>query len=428
MKGEFKDTKIGRIPIEWNIYRLKELVENESDIVAGPFGSNLKVSDYRMEGVPIIRLQNIERNKFKNMDIKYTSPEKAKELEYHSYPVGDLVLAKLGDPIGKTCLVPEYMGNGLVVADVVRIRLSPNKADKYFMEYLLNSRMCITQLEMETIGSTRPRVNISQVRDLEVPVPPLPEQKKIAEVLTTIDEAIVKNDEAIEKTQRIKKGLMQQLLMRGIGHKEFQETEIGMIPKEWDVGYLGDIATLDRGKFAHRPRNDPRFYGGKYPFIQTGDISEAKGIVTKYSQTLNEDGIKISRLFKKGTLVITIAGNIGDIGILNFDSYFPDSIVGITPVKTKIHSIFLVFMMTILKGRISSIAPRSTQKNINLEILKKVKLPLPPLFEQKKIADILSVSDKKIELFTNRKTKLERIKKGFMNELLTGKKRVKLDS
>jgi type I restriction enzyme S subunit len=258
--------------------------------------------------------------------------------------------------------------------------------------------------------------------------PPLSEQKKIADVLSKADEAIEKVDEAIEKTQRLKKGLMQQLLTHGIGHKEFRETKIGRIPKEWNVDYLGNIAMLDRGKFAHRPRNDPRFYGGRYPFIQTGDISEAKGIVKKYSQTLNEEGIKISRLFKKGTLVITIAGNIGDIGILNFDSYFPDSIVGISPAKTKINSFFLLYMMTKLKSEISSMAPRSTQKNINLEILKKIKLPLPPLFEQKKIADILSVSDKKIELLTNRKTKLKRIKKGLMNDLLTGEKRVKLDS
>jgi len=423
----YKQTEIGSIPKKWEVITLRDVVENDDDIVAGPFGSNLKVSDYIENGIPIIRLQNIERNEFIHKDIKFVSNKKADELKYHSFRAGDIVLAKLGDPIGKACMVPSSLERGIVVADAVRIRVSPKKALAYFIEYILNSPICTLQLQKETIGTTRPRVNIFQIRNLIIPLPPIPEQKKIAEILSSVDQVIEKVNEAIEKTQRLKKGLMQELLTKGIGHKEFKDTGIGRIPKEWVVWKLGEIADLERGKFAFRPRNDPRFYGGKYPFIQTGDINEANGIIKKYLQTLNEEGLKISKMFKKGTIVISIAGNIGDVGILDFDSCFPDSIVGIKGDSEKASNLFLMYLLQKFKRELDSIAPRSTQKNINLEILEAFKLPLPSPSEQEKIAEILSGVDERLELLRRRNERLKKIKRGLMNELLTGKKRVRLE-
>src|SRR5215203_2749077 len=117
---KFKKTELGEIPEDWDLCSLIDFVDGKNDIVAGPFGSNLKVSDYKPHGVPIIRLQNIERNKFINENIRYISQEKANELKYHSYRQNDIVLAKLGDPIGKTCIIPDHIKGGIVVADVVR--------------------------------------------------------------------------------------------------------------------------------------------------------------------------------------------------------------------------------------------------------------------------------------------------------------------
>jgi len=209
---EFKETRIGKIPKKWEVIKLKSIAKKKSDIVAGPFGSNLKVCDYTSYGVPIIRLQNIERNQFINKDIKYTSQKKAEELSYHSYQPGDIILAKLGDPIGKTCIVPSFMKAGIVVADVVRIRPSPEKAVTLFLEYVLNSSMCFYQLRKQTIGSTRPRVNMSQVRNLRIPLPPLDEQQRIADILSTIDHKFGLEKRRKGKLEHIKKGLMNDLL------------------------------------------------------------------------------------------------------------------------------------------------------------------------------------------------------------------------
>jgi len=213
---------------------------------------------------------------------------------------------------------------------------------------------------------------------------------------------------------------MQRLLTKGIGHKKFKKTKLGEIPEEWGVVKLEEIADVERGKFGHRPRNAPQFYNGQYPFIQTGNVVNSNGRIKEYHQTLNEDGLKISRLFKKGTIVITIAANIGDTGILEFDSCFPDSLVGIT-VKKDYDSKFLEYFLRTKKEYLNSIATQSAQKNINLEKLRPLLVVNPEIKEQKQIADILSEVDSKIEINKLIKDKLTQLKKGLMQDLLSGR-------
>jgi len=167
----------------WEEKRIEELSEKKDAIVSGPFGSNLKVEHYKEEGIPIIRLQNIGKGYFINKDIKYISEEKAEELKYHSFVSGDIVLAKLGIPIGKTCRVPDDFKQGIVVADVVRIRLDKNMVDYDFLEYYLNTNLSVSQLNKNVSGATRPRVNLSDVRNIKITLPSIEEQKQIVSKL-----------------------------------------------------------------------------------------------------------------------------------------------------------------------------------------------------------------------------------------------------
>lgn len=168
----------------WSWGKLKDATDDwKEDIVSGPFGSNLVVADYRQTGVPLIRLQNVQRSFFLDSDIKFVSKEKAEELSRHSFKVGDLIMAKLGVPIGKTCTVPNTFQSGIIVADVVRIRISKSNNSKFF-EFLLNSPLITNQLTSKIIGSTRPRVNLDHVRELIVPIPEVKEQNQIADKLT----------------------------------------------------------------------------------------------------------------------------------------------------------------------------------------------------------------------------------------------------
>ena len=129
---------------------------------------------------------------------------------------------------------------------------------------------------------------------------------------------------------------------------------------------LSEAAVLERGRFLHRPRNDARFYCGKVPFIQTGDVVRAAGHIREYSQTLNEQGVAISRVFSAGTILITIAANIGFSGILEMDAACPDSLVAISP-SDELNNRFLHYYLQTQQSRMDSEAPKGTQKNINIQ-------------------------------------------------------------
>ena len=156
------------------------------------------------------------------------------------------------------------------------------------------------------------------------------------------------------------------------------------IDPQWPMVPIEEACEIKRGKFSHRPRNEPRFYGGKYPFIQTGDVARANGGTISYTQTLNDEGLSISRLFQPPVVVITIAANIGDTAVLDFPSCFPDSIIGLIP-NSGTDAWFLEFIMRAKKQHLNRIAPQAAQKNINMEILRAMAIPLPPLATQQAI-------------------------------------------
>ena len=155
-----------------------------------------------------------------------------------------------------------------------------------------------------------PGLNRDDVYALRRRVPPLPEQRVIAAVLDSIDDAIERAEAVIAAMERLREALLHELLTRGVPgwHSEWKDvTGVGTIPAAWEVVRLEEVAEVERGKFAHRPRNEPRFYGGNIPFIQTGDVVRANGRIKQHTQTLNDLGLSISRLFPAGTIIITIA-------------------------------------------------------------------------------------------------------------------------
>lgn len=196
-----------------------------------------------------------------------------------------------------------------------------------------------------------------------------------------------------------------------------------MVPKGWKVKKLEDLASVERGKFSVRPRNDPKYYGGEIPFVQTGDIASAKTYLESYSQTLNEEGLKVSRLFPKNTILITIAANIGDVAITSFDVACPDSLVAIQP-KESTDVVWLYFYLETCQQELDGQATQNAQKNINLQVLRPLKILTPPLPEQQKIAKILSTWDKAISATERLIDNSTQQKKALMQQLLTGKKRL----
>ncbi|EHR0255876.1 restriction endonuclease subunit S [Escherichia coli] len=200
---------------------------------------------------------------------------------------------------------------------------------------------------------------------------------------------------AQEKAQLVKEGkIKKQKSLPPISDEEkpFE------LPEGWEWSYLSDIGILARGRSKHRPRNDPTLYAdGTIPLVQTGDVARSNGYINTYSALYNQLGLSQSKLWNKGTLCITIAANIADSGILNFDACFPDSVVGFTPYENEIPVLYFHYFMMTIKSTLEKFAPSTAQKNINIDILSQLFFPCPPLEEFHRIVDkvqnLLSVCD-----------------------------------
>jgi type I restriction enzyme S subunit len=164
------------------------------NIVDGPFGSNLKASEYRADGSPILRLQNIKRFTFIPKNIKFIEESKAQQLTRHEFVGGDIIITKLGTPLGEACILPENIRSGIIVADLVRLRLDNSQIDKKWLMYAINSPDVARQFKDMTKGTTRPRVNLGHIRSLQFWLPPLREQRrivaKIEELLSELDKGV----------------------------------------------------------------------------------------------------------------------------------------------------------------------------------------------------------------------------------------------
>ena len=187
VESELIYTNAFELPQGWKSVKIQDVVITpKQDIVDGPFGSNLKSSEYVDHGIPIIRIQNIDRNHFINKNIHYVTKEKSEQLNRHSFSKNDVVITKLGIPVGKACLVPEYLENGIIVADILRMRVVDEFVSRKFLMYMINSEIIVKQFTHHTSGTTRPRVNLTKFRNFDISLPPLNEQKRIVSKIESI--------------------------------------------------------------------------------------------------------------------------------------------------------------------------------------------------------------------------------------------------
>lgn len=194
---------------------------------------------------------------------------------------------------------------------------------------------------------------------------------------------------------------------------------------DWEKMKLGDVAEIGRGKSKHRPRDAEFLYGGKYPFIQTGDIRNAGLFLNSYTQTYSEAGLKQSKLWNENTLCVTIAANIAETTILKLKACFPDSVIGLIPKENKSIVLFLKFQFDKFKIEVQKFSQGLAQANLNQESLSNIQFSFPTLPEQTKIANFLSAVDTKLQALKKKKSLLEQYKKGVMQQLFSQELRFK---
>ncbi len=371
------------------------------------------------------------------IDVSQLRPAGEVKKGYTPFEEGDVLFAKITPCMenGKMAVVPKlHNGVGFGSTEFHVLRPRHDVAARYLYHFVSNASFRRDAAHSMTGAVGQKRVPTAYLSDCHIPLAPLPQQKLI---VAEIEKQFSRLDEAVTELKRVKANLErykaavlkaavegkltaqwrlkqkeegrkietgEQLLKRILAErkKKWEEKNPGKkykepvapdtsnlpeLPKGWVWATMPQLGELNRGKSKHRPRNDPKLYGGQYPFIQTGDVRHANGVITEYIQTYSEEGLKQSRLWPKGTLCITIAANIADTAILGFESCFPDIIVGFISASKDVEARFIEYFIRTAKKNVERFAPATAQKNINLEILDSVAVPLPPAGEQQLIID-----------------------------------------
>jgi type I restriction enzyme S subunit len=223
-----------------------------------------------------------------------------------------------------------------------------------------------------------PGLNRDDLYRIKIRLPPLDDQKRIAHLLGKVEGLIARRKQHLQQLDDLLKSVFLEIFGDPVRNEQ-----------GWDKKPLAQLGNLDRGVSKHRPRNAPELLGGKYPLIQTGDISNAGTYITGFTQTYSELGFAQSKLWPAGTLCITIAANIAQTGILTFDACFPDSVVGFTADENEVKPLYVLGLFWFFQRILEKNAPAAAQKNINLKILRELEVPAPPTYLQIQFAAIV---------------------------------------
>lgn len=334
---------------ELSITPLLELCDNfKADIVDGPFGANLKREHYKTEGIPVLKIQNIKSFKITLKKMDYVDDEKYQELIRHSYRNGDIVMTKLGDPLGESAIV-ENIEDGLIVADLVRIRAQ--KVDTKYLCYHLNSPVTSAYINSQQKGTTRPRVRISVVRDLPIYTPPLAEQKRIVAILdqafADIEQARAKTEQNLKNARELFESYLQQVFsQRGEGWRVSKLKEVtskigsGATPRGGRAAYKSEGTSLIRSMNVH----DRRFKNKDLAFIDDQQADKLSNVVVENNDVLlNITGASVARCclapeeylparVNQHVSIIRVDRTVISPAFLNFvltSKYYKDQLLGI---------------------------------------------------------------------------------------------------
>lgn len=369
----------------------------------GPFGSSLKKDELVSSGIPVIGIENILPNDFVPSYRKFITKKKYQELAQYTVQPGDIAVTTMGT-IGRAAVIPKGIGTAIIDSHLFRMRFDKTKVYPPYLCYAINGApTVINHLEKMSRGAIMDGLNTTILKESPLALPPLTEQKRIASLLARADHL-----RQLRRTAHdLGDALLQSVFLEMFGKPEEN-------PKGFDVFELAEIGSLDRGRSKNRPRNAPELYGGKYPFIQTGDITNAGSYIKSYQQTYSDLGLKQSKMWKAGTLAITIAANIAKTAILTFDACFPDSVVGFIPNTEKTNVEYVQYWLSFKQKELEDNAPESAQKNINLEILRGLAIPVPPLSLQEEFAGVVA----RVESLRGRMGESTRQVEGLFESLL----------
>lgn len=423
--GELMKNKLRgiSIPDNWStipLYEVRDKSERYS-FTGGPFGSDLKSNDYRDEGVQIIQLQNIGDGYFENNYRIYTSEEKADSLASCNIFPGEIIIAKMAEPLARACKIPNHAVRFLMASDGIRLKVDTNKFDNDFILYSINSKYFRNDAISKGSGSTRLRIGLSELKKIEIFYPPLEEQKKIAKILLTWDKAIELKEKLIEQKKEQKKGLVQKLLSGKVRLPGFE--------KMWRRVILSEV-TIGKGKYGiNAPSVEKR---PELPtYLRITDISNEGYVQKDGLQSVNHPDSNNYFLEENDIVFARTGASTGRTylydkadGRLVFAGFLIK--FSLNPKKVNPKYISYCMQTEYYRNWVKVMSMRSGQPGINAEEYGQLQLNLPSLKEQEEISNLLSCIDNEILLLTREVDMLVKQKQALMQQLLTGKIRVKI--
>ena len=409
VKEGYKEVRIGPklklIPDGWKIYKLKNIISKRK----GKRPNNLFENKIDEKFIPYLSVNYLRGNELP----KWCSKEDNNKVEVNE---NEILMIWDGSYSGNV-----FTGfNGALSSTMAKLKCGKETNNKYLFYQLKNN---FKVFQSTTIGTSVPHVAGKVFENLNIPTPSKREQKKIASILSSVDKTIEKTDEVIEKTKELKKGLMQQLLTKGIGHSEFKEVRVGTklikIPTKWDLLQFNQV---------YKKRNKRNKEARNYRYIGLEHIESGNINLIDYDKNGKERSS--SRMFEEGDILYgKLRPYLDKAAISKFDGICSTDIIPIysTDLSTNEYLLYLLHSKYFVDFAVSTMEGTNLPRT-SWRVIKNLNIPVPPLEEQKKIASILSSVDEKIKKEEEYKSKLERLKKGLMQKLLTGEIRVNTES
>ncbi|WP_073955564.1 restriction endonuclease subunit S [Thalassospira sp. TSL5-1] len=388
-------------------------------------GYAFKSADFVDEGantVPVIRMSNLKSGTITLEDSKYVDVAKVWGLENFRLSQGDFLFGMSGS-IGNYGVVTKQADGSYLNQRVGRLMVQDGFPQ--FFQYLYLSQGFQNILKGKAAGNAQVNISSKDIQAIEVTIPSLPEQKKIAEVLCSVDEAIAATKAVIDQTKQVKKGLLQTLLTKGIGHTKFKQTELGEIPESWEVKKLSEIARVIDCK--HRT---PKYYDEGFPIVRPRDVKEGPLELSNCIKTSKEEYLDLIEPHKpeQGDIVFSRNATFGIGAIVESEQTFAiGQDVCIIHGQTLSGSLlFYIINSPVVQNQLKKLSSGSTFKRINLKDIRNLLLPEVPPKEQDYIVKRLRAIDNFSMAEMSKLKQLEIVKSGLMSDLLSGSKRVEL--
>lgn len=422
-ENKFSQTPIGNIPKDWQVAKLGDItkINKESCDPSREFPENKFL---------YIDIESVESGSGRINEAKTiigkNAPSRARRVVHKD----DVLMSTVRPYLKAFTIVPNEFENEICSTGFA-VLTSKEEMNPRYLLYSLFSDTVVSQCNRIMVGGQYPALRSPQVSEIKLPIPPMREQRGIVKILGVVDSAIELADKVIAKTARLKKGLMQQLLTRGIGHTEYQDTPIGKTPKTWTVIQLRDLISEVKNGFASGKRDE----NGIVQVRMNNITTDGRLVLDSYLKVPTPENmdmwlLKTDDFLFNNTNSIDLVGKSAIFEGAPFPCTFSNHFTRIRFKENLVRPELILyhFITQWEKGYFKSVAIRHVgQAAVHTEYLLRLRIPLPPLGEQKKIVEIISIASRKLELEREERTKLERIKSGLMDLLLTGKVRIKVD-